>query len=424
MLTRLTWTRSIYLVLVVALVLRVLAAGYWESRLDDNQKFRFGDSAGYWELASRVAHGQEYAYNSEFAKVFRAPGYPALLAPLFLVWDEPPILAARLLGCGLGVLSVWLVWLLGRQLFGRRAGWYAAWLVALYPGAIAISILVLAEALFVPLMLGQFLFTILAFRSKSNREFACWSILAAIFNGTACLTRPSWLFFLPFAFVSGVLFYENRNRQLYYFLISMIVTAGVMTPWWIRNYDLTGKFVLTTLQTGTSLYDGLNPEATGASDMRFAPRMKKEYMQEYLDFQIGPRNQFEYSFNELMKRRALDWARNHPVQVIQLAFRKLVRIWNPIPNSNEAGSRMMRWGIAAFFIPAIFLSVCGAWICRKRFLAFYICLVPSIYFSLLHMIFVGSIRYRQPPMICLLLLAGLMIAILLRKTFGYSRNSK
>ena len=345
-------------IICIAFAIRIAAAIVWEQGLDADQKFKFGDSAGYWHLAKQVANGDSYDYNSPYAKVFRTPGYPVFLAPLFWCFKEPPAMAARVIGAVLGAISVGLVFQLARKLFDNRVGIGAGLLIALYPGAIATSVLVLAEALFVPIMLMQLLMTMYAHRASSSRGFAMFALVAGVCYGMACLTRPSWILFVPFCFLIGVVFSRDRNRQIAFTAIVLAAMAVTMSPWWIRNYQVVGRFVPTSLQTGTSLYDGLNPTATGASDMRFAPIMKKEFLTEWASQEL-PSRDFEFAFNEKMKNESLTWAQQNPVKCIHLSLVKFGRMWSPLPNASEMGNQFVRWGIAIYFTPLLLISVWG-----------------------------------------------------------------
>ena len=65
-------------ILVAALVVRLAAGVWWQQRLPVGQKFAFGDSEGYWELARKIARGQPYEYGPDNLKIFRAPGISGL----------------------------------------------------------------------------------------------------------------------------------------------------------------------------------------------------------------------------------------------------------------------------------------------------------------------------------------------------------
>jgi hypothetical protein len=50
--------------------------------------------------------------------------------------------------------------------------------------------------------------------------------------------------------------------------------------------------------------------------------------------------------------------------------------------------------------------LCGVWRYGLRGWQYTLCWLPAIYFTLLHMVFVASIRYREPAMIALIPLAA------------------
>ena len=142
-------------VLLLAFAIRSVAAVTWQSRLADSATFALPDSATYWELARTIANGEPYQYGSSESRVFRTPGYPAILSLLFFGHTDPPVVWARLAGAFFGTLTVAAAMLLARLLFNRRVALLTGWLVTLYPGGIGLSVLVLSEAPFCPLMMGS-----------------------------------------------------------------------------------------------------------------------------------------------------------------------------------------------------------------------------------------------------------------------------
>ncbi len=58
------------------------------------------------------------------------------------------------------------------------------------------------------------------------------------------------------------------------------------------------------------------------------------------------------------------------------------------------------------YVPLLAAGLYGAWRLSARGWPFVLCWLPAVYFSLLHMIFVGSLRYREPAMLGLIVLAA------------------
>jgi len=136
--------------------------------------------------------------------------------------------------------------------------------------------MVLSEAPFCPLMLLQLCCWTLAWRAELPRRQAAWALAGGLAAGLATLMRPSWLLFTPVAVALGLLRPSDWRRHVWLGLWLIVGLVAAMAPWWVRNWQVAGRFVPTTLQVGESLYDGLNPQATGASDMRFVDQFRAD----------------------------------------------------------------------------------------------------------------------------------------------------
>src|SRR5688572_26223719 len=132
-------------ILALALAVRLAAGYWWQSRLPVDAPFAFGDSESYWSLARTIARGEPYRYGVDGPRIFRTPGYPLLLAPLFLVFgDHPPVMAARAINALLATASVAAAMGLARSLFDDRVALLAGVATALDPGAITLGVFVLS----------------------------------------------------------------------------------------------------------------------------------------------------------------------------------------------------------------------------------------------------------------------------------------
>lgn len=433
--------RKVFWVLLLALGLRIGAALSVHLYLESaGRDFLIaGDAAGYWELGQKLATGDDYSVHDPPRQALRMPGYPLFLAAAIRVGGEQ-LLPVRLLQACVGTAACWLVHLLGTMLIDQQTGLLAAFLAAVSPTFVGFSPLVLSETLFAATLLGSLILmarlstswpalrgeTAHQFqdRSSSFSRFAL-ALGAGVAVGVACYVRPSWLLTAPLFCVIHVLM-TWRGRQTSSAdpanpsrgsvpslsnvpslraasLECIVLIAGValtLAPWTIRNARVIGHAIPTTLWVGPSLYDGLNPEATGDSDMDF-------FEQDNLLATMT-----EYEMDREYRRRAWQFVRENPGRSIQLGFVKIARLWKPWPNAAQFRQWWLCLIVAAFFIPTVVLATCEA--VRRRFDVRCLLLTagPVIYFTVIHSVFVGSLRYRLPAEYPLLILsaAGLIAA--------------
>lgn len=411
-----------------------------------------GDANGYWELGQKISNGEAYAAHDPPRRVMRMPGYPAFLALSIKLGGER-LIVVRLLQAVVGTAACWFVFLLGRTLVDERVGLLAATLAAVMPAFIGFGALALTETLFAATLLASLLPLASLSRSWSGRQAESvdrvrWSLgnLAGLSLAIAVYVRPSWLLVAPGFCVlhclaaligtqrstgrttgvsdkasraevtspdSSQTLPGRRGRLQIAVLESVAVFAGLaiaLLPWTLRNRAITEHPIVTTLWVGPSLYDGLNPEATGDSDMRFFER----------DNLL--RSMSEYDMDREYRRRAWEFAGQNPGRAISLGFAKLVRYWKPWPNAEQFRSWWMCAGMAALYLPVFVCSIVGVWKMRRDLRCLLLTAVPILYFAAIHSVFVGSLRYRLPAEYPLLILTAVGL-LSLADRFGLMRGA-
>jgi 4-amino-4-deoxy-L-arabinose transferase-like glycosyltransferase len=407
------------IVLLTALLLRVGAAFVVQWQLNQQMPVPIclipGDAEGYWYLGQQIAAGKDYELYSPPRQVLRMPGFPAFLAVQHWAFSGS-FLGARLSLCLVGTAACGLVYCLGREVADPQIGLIAAALTAISPAIIAFTPLILSETLFAMCLLSSLLVMARLVRPQTPDDVTRPSLrlarvnfrwlhplLVGVMVGVACYVRPSWL-------LAGLLFAATlpfvASRRCSGGAQGALVVLGllaVLLPWGLRNKRVTGHFVLTTLWVGPSLYDGLNPHATGDSDMTFFDQ----------DNLMGARGLSEYEMDRHYRAAAWRFASENPGRACELSFVKLRRFWNPWPNAAQFDHWAARLILGGFYVLMMACAGIGGWRERRRFRLLAFSAGPILYFAAIHAVFVSSLRYRLPAEYPLLVLSALGVRSLL-----------
>jgi len=191
-----------------------------------------------------------------FVTVFRAPGYPVMLALIYRVFGETDRLAAvRLVQSVLGALLAPLAALLARRLrLPPRAGLVGGILVALYPILWMYPLGLGSENLFLLLTLIGCL--LLLWAADERRWWP--AVLAGAVLAGAALTRGVLAFFLLFAW-----WWLTRRAGWRRGLAFALAAGALVVPWAVRNSLVLGRPAFIENSLGYNLFVGYHPEGDG-----------------------------------------------------------------------------------------------------------------------------------------------------------------
>lgn len=396
-------------IVLLAAVLRVALLIYAEQR---PALFDFPDSHRYIRVARNIAAGLG-PIESDAIRAGTDPLYPYLLSigVRLGLQDEADLLTfGRVVNVPFALAAVVLVAVIAWRLLGSLAALCAATILAVDPIFLFFNALVLTETCYTALLLAALCALVCmrggAVPSADSRATdrpstprrgrpVVWAAAAGLCLGAATLARSSGLF-MPVVLAPFVWHYSGptRSRRLVCAAIFLLAAAGTLAPTAVRNGRLFGRFVPVRTGSGASLLEALGPWADGGPGM------------DRIVYPSLPETLGEYERDRICRDEALAWARRYPSQALSLAWAKLRRTWAVTINAADYASpfyRIVAWLTVA---PVFVLAATGVWLLRRRAAVLGLLLAPAIYFTLLHVIFVGSVRYRVPIMPMLFVLAG------------------
>lgn len=406
------WTRrrtSELAVFAVALALRLAWVGY----LRDRHAGLFGpDAPSYDALATSLLAGkglqkQDYtglfssAERSLTVRSFRPPLLPLVLAGVYGAAGHR-LWAARLVIAVIGAATCVVVMTVARRVFDQPTAVLAGLLTALYPKFVYYAGALVTETP-CTYLLAVAVALLLAGR-QAERRWWPWAA-AGVALGLGTLARSSLLLSVPVAALWVLIVRRQKRRALLEAALVVVGFVVVMTPWWVRNARVHGRFVAATTEGGYTLWVTNNARATGGGHC-FFPEEKGEFD-----------GLSEVEIDRLFRRKGMAYIREHPGHFLRLAGAKFVRFWRLWPHADYVG-RETATVAGVSFTPILLLALWGLVQSRRRWRPVLLFVLLFGYYTALHMVFMAVTRYRVPIVPYLVVLAAWGIVDIARRVRG------
>jgi 4-amino-4-deoxy-L-arabinose transferase-like glycosyltransferase len=208
------------------------------------------DEAEYYQISSILADGRGWQFY-DGATWVRPPLFILMMAGFFKFFGHDLIII-RLVQICLSLASVYLLYWLGKRLYGRRTGLVAALLASVAWPFVVFPYLLLSETLFILLFLLSVCFFAEFFAASKNntnnkgipesRKEWLTLVGGSFFLGLSALTRGQVLSFVPFL---AIWFWIGTGRKwkpaIGAFVVMLVIFAITVSPWALRNASVYGR---------------------------------------------------------------------------------------------------------------------------------------------------------------------------------------
>lgn len=350
------------------------------------------DMLEYWERAIHIAEQGRLYENS-----WRMPGYPEALALVFWLASGPSLAAARLLNVAAGVATTVLTYWLARRTASLRVSLAPALVVAVYPSFLIYTTFVVTEGVVAVPLLGA----LIAATYATSRA----ALVAGACAGLGALVRPASIALLPavlMAFARQRASGDGGWKSLRRPALVAATFIAAMTPWWMHNARLHGRFIPLDTTGGYNVLIGNGPYATGQLHWRELSRLHTDHLQG-IDVSTP-------TGSSAATQMAITHVRAHPLATAALAPRKVVALLSIEGREHMAlyssgyfgpfsAGVVWIWGVSTIVAFPLLLTAAVAGCAVRRGIdgrVLYPCLGFLAATVILHIVTFGEPRFHMP----------------------------
>jgi hypothetical protein len=309
---------------MVALAIRLLVMVLLLPEQLDPQRdhWHFGYEAG--RIARSIVQGRGFSsplFGDTGPTAWMTPVYPYLVAgvfKLFGIYTKASAVVLLSLNALMSALVCILAFRIARVSFGDRVAKWSGWAWAFCPYAIYFPVERIWETWLATLLLC--LLFLITLNLGDENKFRNWVVFGLLW-GLAALTSPALLSVLPF--LAGWVIYRRQRRGQPWFtanLVAAIAFIAVLSPWFIRNYEVFDRVVPFRDNMGIVLRLGTRGNTSYWGPYELGPWHNEQEWNEFK--QLG-----ELAYFDKKKQQALEFIRAHPAWYVWTSFRRALFLW-------------------------------------------------------------------------------------------------
>ena len=309
---------------LVALAIRLAVMVFLlpEQLNPDRNHWHMGYEAG--KIAYSIVQGRGFCsplFEETGPTAWMTPVYPYLVAGVFKVFGTYTKLSAVVL-LSLNALTSALmcifVVLIARISFGDRVAKWSGWGWAFCPYGIYFPVERIWETWLATLLLAALFWMTL--KLETEDKFRNWIIFGLLW-GVAALTSPAMLAVLPF--LAAWVIYRRHRLGRRWFMVNLAATVAfiaIVSPWFIRNYEVFHRIVPFRDGMGLVLRLGTKGDTDYWGPYELGPWHNKAEWDEFK--QLG-----ELGYMDKKKQQAMEFIRANPGWYLWTTCRRAFFLW-------------------------------------------------------------------------------------------------